>query len=807
MGPSITISDQDSKLGTQLDGEQIRGQTRVLTDDEHHLRLGNFASVIHIKQFPVVLSFSFSSKELKKDDPLAPLRERLEGLDVKVIIPFVREKTTHVVAGKRNTTKGLHALINGKYIVTEAFVEAIEKATSPSNTEGVDSVPPLEEDFDAHWPEALQFLPAPSKEPIQRPEALFAPDSSRLNIFEGYTFIFCDQTQFEALQAPITDGGGKALKIDLEIGKTTSEDIVRFARSAAGEKGTAEVADRNTGKGVVVVRFACENDDEAWSIELGDEVAKRLNLRLIQQNEFLDAILVNDASRLRQPLTERDAGIVNISALAKDQHPESRASAENIVAARSEDQISQPVSKRARSRRLVTSRFQGFDDGFNASTFTHAKRHEGGSGSEDGPDMASGQHRPDVVEDSEVELDADDSTTQKRGKKRHPPSSSENDEEAMDEILPAAAQMKRRRIEEEKSNQAKPKNKAEAKGSKPPAPAPHTDAKGRKVKKEPDVLEAARGHRKAEEEAARQDREEDWQASLDGMSVAEMKKLAIVEEIPITTRTATATGNTRRQNAASNRWDDSWNGRKNFKRFHRAGPAETEGGDNEGAARRRRAKQGVIVSLEEVRKKNFGIGEDYWINNDDEERMHRQAEKRQKATRQRSDRSQPPVASDLSPPIVTTQASESEPFTTARSRRSQSVAIEEDNYNASHHRPTTRLADKSQPSLHKDPSQPLSNTSKRPASSTSLAQSSKKQKTSAGTTQNTQSRTSTRTQSGRSKDSLFVRASDDDDDDLMDEEPPPQQLRKHKQKQLREEADEDDDDDDDGLRFRFRKKN
>lgn len=38
----LSVQDENSKLGTLLDGEQIRGQSKVLKNDEHVVKLGSF---------------------------------------------------------------------------------------------------------------------------------------------------------------------------------------------------------------------------------------------------------------------------------------------------------------------------------------------------------------------------------------------------------------------------------------------------------------------------------------------------------------------------------------------------------------------------------------------------------------------------------------------------------------------------------------------------------------------------------------------------------------------------------------------
>lgn len=293
-------------MGTRVDGEQIRGKTKELKGDEHEMKLGDCPERFHIRWNPVVLSYSFSTKEQKNKDPLAPVRARLDGLDVKAVLPYIVGETTHVVASKRNTAKGLQALVNGKPIVADSFVHAVVEVARPRDPNDPESASALEEDYDGAWPDASKHLPPPGKEPSRRPAKYFMPNSERANIFDGYTFVFCDTIQFENLQAPITNGGGKALMYNLQFGKTSALEMVRFLKDLAGEEGTGEFEDGSRGKGVVLVRFRGKDEMEEWSIELGNEVARALDQRLIEQNEFLDAILINDASVLRRPLPEED---------------------------------------------------------------------------------------------------------------------------------------------------------------------------------------------------------------------------------------------------------------------------------------------------------------------------------------------------------------------------------------------------------------------------------------------------------------------------------------------------------------------
>ena len=270
-------------------------------------------------------------------------------------MPYLIEATTHVVAGKRNTAKGLQALINGKYIVSEAFIDALIYAATPTDLDAEESLSPLEQDFDSNWPAAFEYLPVKSKEPSERPAEDFLPDTERGNVFEGYTFVFCDEVQYDTLQAPITNGGGKALHFAVEPGKTTTESIVRYVKSVAGEKGLGEFEDGSEGKGVVIVKFRGKGQHADWAAQLDYEVAQALDHRLIEQSEFLDAILAKDASMLRRPLLPNS-----------DDLPANSGTAPRFEADLASVQASAPETKTTaagrRNRAPIISRFKGFDD-------------------------------------------------------------------------------------------------------------------------------------------------------------------------------------------------------------------------------------------------------------------------------------------------------------------------------------------------------------------------------------------------------------------------------------------------------------
>ncbi|KAH8646573.1 hypothetical protein BGZ60DRAFT_535557 [Tricladium varicosporioides] len=591
----IWLQDLDTKIGTLLNGEQIRGKTCQMFDEDNVVALGRYKHKFHFRWIPVVFTFSFTSKE-HRADPYTDLYKALGPLDIKVLVEYERGVTTHLVAKKRNTSKGLQALLDGKYIVhNDSYVNAVVAAASP-NEEGYSL---LEEDF-RNFPDPLEYLPPKGSEPTEHSDADYAPNPARQDMFEGYTFIFYEQRQFDTLLAPITDGGGKALLKQAIPNETPVEEFVRYVKSVAGEKGLGEFEDGSEGKGVVVVRFnPVKGVGAEWFSQFSTQVALYLDHRLMEQNEFLDAILSSDASMLRRPLeVELSSTVVPLP------------STDSSVTAPAPIQPAQPAPepvRRGRARRTTAPRFKGFDDDDFAapptlnsipeamvidSTLTPTAESQGLFVSQD-PDMEVEREtsQPPVV------------VSRNTRKRRATPVDFDENED----IAPAATALKRRRLAESATRRLR-EGSTPAPERETPAPpeikdepvSVSTRPSGRKKKiEEPDLLEAAREQQERAEALAREERES-LQDLLQGMDISEIRNLAKIEEIEVK-RVYAPKRATRADE--SERWDEKWNGRKDFKKFRR------RGAESQGLGRR---FEKVIVPLEVAQKKDFGIGDEYW---------------------------------------------------------------------------------------------------------------------------------------------------------------------------------------------------
>lgn len=511
-----------------------------------------------IRWIPIVLTFSFSSREFRAQDPLQKARARLEQLDIKTIVPFVPNQTTHVVQSKRNTAKGLQALVNGNYIVRDSYLDALEYAATPGDLENEESLCPLETDFDSAWPDAAEHLPPRGQEPTERPDSAYAPDPSRVNVFDGYTFVFGDPSQFETLQDPINDAHGKAVYLKIQDGTTTAEEVVEFMKEA----GFRKHSDRTSLGGVVLVRFRAKGQYEPWSIDLSNQVALLTDQRVIEQRDFLDVILGNNAAPLCRPLPSPEPSQAATQAATQRATQAEPEAAPPSSQPPEPTQSSQPrTNPKSQRTRTFVSKMKAFDDDFDMDSV---------------PAYTAEEEPEDVPA-----MDTQPEQTQR--------TSPAQEEDVVSDLLPGAAAMKRRLAETDQRHDPR------ASQAEPEAPKP----KRPKL----DVRKEARQHREAEEDAARQ-REQaeraDFQTPIKDMDVERMKNLAIVEEIDMPLREQCPIETT---TEAETRWDERWNGRKNFKKFRRKGDVPQS----------RSRVQAVIVPLEEVTRKEFGIGESYWV--------------------------------------------------------------------------------------------------------------------------------------------------------------------------------------------------
>lgn len=557
-------------------------------------------------------------------------------------------ETTHLAARKRNTAKGLQALIEGKVIVdSDTYIDALVEAGTPT-----DGPSPLQVDFEGNFPDPSKYLPSKGDEPTQRDGAAYAPDQNRKEMFSGYTFIFYEKRQYDSLANPIFLGGGKALFKEVVPEETEVVDFVRYVKSIAGEKGLGEFEDGSEGKGVVVVRFnPVKGSGKEWYTTFGQQVSIHLDHRFIEQNEFLDAILGTDASVLRQPLREPDqsfagplpsfrgspfwafnksktklyTGTENSTSMPRSS--QSMATS-NSAAAQSASSMAPRVPAARGRRRAAVTKFKGFDDDdddipFVASSVTvqDAMDIDPAPAPSIEPEsqglfvsqaqsqgmFVTQQSQPLALSDQEdldaiverINLPTPSPGRSRNPRKRAAPIESDS---FMDKMAPAAAQAKRRKIAEDRTRRRRGTASPAPKLVLPPkVPEPVVENLKKRVVIKPvdeDFMEKVRSKRQLLEDQAREEREA-LEQGLEDMDLSEIRKKVQIGSMQIGRTTLPPQPASRADE--SERWDDKWNGRKNFKKFKRRG--------GEGLPAHRK----ILLKLTEAVKPDFGIGEGYWL--------------------------------------------------------------------------------------------------------------------------------------------------------------------------------------------------
>ncbi|KAK5049416.1 hypothetical protein LTR84_004345 [Exophiala bonariae] len=642
----IRIEDQNSKSGTSVNGELIKNSSKELKSEENSVRPGTQLNEIIIRWEPCVLTFNLLKKEIKSG--LLKLKQaRVEAFDIKATSDFFSGHTTHVIANKRNTAKGLQALITAKYIVSESYIDALEYATTPTHLSQEENLCPLELDFDYSWPDPNEHLPPPGKEPTLRPVESYRPDPTRPNIFEGYVFVFGDQSQYDTLLPVVTSGHGKAILFKVINGESSADSLIQFLRHASGKKDDEGFRSQESG-GVILVRWTGKDDVQEWTNSLINEVALKMDQRAIDQSEFLDAILANEAGLLKQaiPFESTTEGRIapppsaanslvsnQPSAIAqslpsqstsnvrsrqsapvssaKEKPPTETAPPQDVSA--NVSQVSdpdEPAPRPYRRPRFTQTKNNKFDDDFDPDAIVDFEEN-------------SILEEPPVSENDVLNNNGDYTSQVKEepgtsSKKRPRPATEEPEDNFADEIddlLPAATAFKRRKLAEAQVNR-KSNVAAKVESITPPT-------KMKKKERELDVRKALGLQREEEEEAAR--RQEEARRRDEDLETTGPAHLVEVLSMDLPLRDKTKKQQIRNGEHGPD-WDPKWNGRKNFKGFRRIGEAP----------QRRGHASKVIVPLVEIKRRKFGIGEQYWEKSQEEKELERERKRREEARSQRT---------------------------------------------------------------------------------------------------------------------------------------------------------------------------
>ncbi|ETI28906.1 hypothetical protein G647_01358 [Cladophialophora carrionii CBS 160.54] len=656
----IRVEDH-SKTGTFVNGEPLKKKdpkneaepnpSTELKRAENSIRPGTCPYEFTLTWQPCVLTFNLLKKEIKAG-VLKDKQARVRNYDIKGVSEFSNH-TTHVVAAKRNTPKGLQALVNGKHLVTEAYLDALDYATTPTTLSQDVNLSPLEIDFDVNWPDPKDYLPLPGKEPTVKPPEAYQPDSARASVFEHYTFVFCDQNQYDNLMPVVTDGHGKALVFKVVNAETTGDDLLQFVQNVAGRKyGDTQIGPSKGG--VVLVRPSIKDDAlQEWTNKIMNETVLKMDQRAIDQSEFLEAILSNDAGVLKEtvpfestndsiiapaptaanslvsltPTSVRTNGvpgsqISDISGAPRADTPlatnEGASAAQNPqTSAQNNSQNSPPTEPAPRPFSMPkisqATKFKNFDDGFDPDAVDDYVDDE--VVEEEEPNDPQAPRTQPGMQTQVSHIKQEPVSTAKKRRRSLTEESADVFANQIDDLLPAATGLKRLKLAEAAAN-----GRLDVEEPQP------QKSSVKKIKKEKviDVREAVR--KRLEEEEARKD---DSHLSLPDVEDRAPANLVQVVTLDLPVRDKSKTKD-RENGEYGSEWDPKWNGRKNFKGFRRKGDPP----------QRRTHARKVIVPLEQVPIKSGGLGDQYWPRSEEDREVERQRRRKEEARSQRTTQSE-----------------------------------------------------------------------------------------------------------------------------------------------------------------------
>lgn len=641
---SITIVGE-GKTGTFLDGERLPAdnQTRTLPGTRYILKLGSSETTLVLEWRSVVVALGAGVSKAARANGSALSAERavFTECDIKIVLDYVPDKTTHTIAKKRNTGPALHALVQGSWLVTLSFVKALAAVCMQDgqDEDGTPHASLLEEDFTKHWPQEDKHIVPASTEPLPREDSWLKPDRGRAKLFRDYTFVFIDAPQHATLTPVINAAGGATVCFECELGETSVKSITDRVQELAGKKDSLQfsLSEEPGPGGIVTVRAK----DTVKFGGVHAQLDNALNQRSIEQAELLDIILRLDTSSLRQaPLVQTiDKNAVTGSASGRPSTssvpapseipamsrmpassdivpPSGSANNGNVPEAtqeraeqQAEDTLARPpVTKK---RRFITQKFQGFDDFEPSSIVRPASR---------SPEASHGQSDADRTAIPAQNMDIDvasraPATSQRIPQKRPVPveeeevANKETAEQRHERMFPGQALAKRRKIEEAKKAAASTSRTTpapEAPKEKDEPQAGKVEAKVKKGKKAVDETRAKMlAKREAQEEEHRRD-EEDMQKGFQGelpiLGDKDANPTMFAEmELPVRALQPTVTISD----------NPAWAGRPNYKKFKKRQSTRPVTGQENIQEGSEVDPKSHIIAVEDRSSRPVGLGEEY----------------------------------------------------------------------------------------------------------------------------------------------------------------------------------------------------
>ncbi|KAH7625131.1 hypothetical protein B0T09DRAFT_361674 [Sordaria sp. MPI-SDFR-AT-0083] len=384
-----------------------------------------------------------------------------------------------------------------------------------------------------------------------------APDERRQDVFAGYSFVFYKQKHHENL-APV---------IQLGQGKAFFKEVV--------EGGTGSLDDDGEGKRVVVVDILLERaDDVEWWTNFYTSFARHLDHRPPDRRK--DQPQSEDRRQVDQPEKENE----------EPTPPQRRARA------------GRPKSLQGFRFRLDSDEDKSMEDIPAAAATKATQPATEIPASQDSQSLFVSQRQEPVDEEFSEQESRPTTTTRSTRSQPKPtckralsPLPEHDVSELLDAIAPTATAAKRRRIE----------------AGQPALPEPTPEPEEPPAVVEDDKREEADALAAAERQALLD------AAGDDEVDYAAIRRLHIIEEFDVRMPNRDVDDLDEREEAiADGRWDPRWNGRRNFKKFRKQKRGGSDNASGDGAAVDQQPRR-PLITLEEVKPKEYGMGDGYWL--------------------------------------------------------------------------------------------------------------------------------------------------------------------------------------------------
>ncbi|KAI9331587.1 hypothetical protein BDR26DRAFT_938323 [Obelidium mucronatum] len=200
----VWFKDGGSRLGSFLNGTQIKDANQIKLKDGDELKLGAGATVFRLRQLSPVIVFSGVKSSTK-----AALTDRASAMGFTAFENFNPSCTHLIMTSLKITMKTVQAVAHGTHIVTDAWLKALD-----TNCKG----------FPYSFPNEADFVPTVREENLTKDQ--FVPNAKRKTLFNGKKFLFFDAEEIPIFGEIVAACGGTVVDCAEIVEKQDKQGII-----------------------------------------------------------------------------------------------------------------------------------------------------------------------------------------------------------------------------------------------------------------------------------------------------------------------------------------------------------------------------------------------------------------------------------------------------------------------------------------------------------------------------------------------------------------------------------------------------